>query len=112
MTSPIRPSVGSQSDQKTVASPFSGSYKKKKLERKSRKKNYNKTTNKAQTKCQWKSPVQDQSHFRLRLSLLQHQHNYVFNSTNFKTKKSSLLQCLANSQVIKQLKLKLKLKQT
>ena len=30
MMSPIRPSVGSRSDQKTVASPFSGSYKKKK----------------------------------------------------------------------------------
>ena len=31
MMSPIWPSVGSQSDQKTVASPFSGSYKKKNL---------------------------------------------------------------------------------
>ena len=30
MMSPIRPSVGSRSDQKTIASPFSGSYKKKK----------------------------------------------------------------------------------
>ena len=31
MMSPIRPSVGSRSDQKTVASPFTGSYKKKNL---------------------------------------------------------------------------------
>ena len=53
MMSPIRPSVGSRSDQKTVASPFSGSYKKKKnLNENLEKKNYNKTTNKAQTKCQ------------------------------------------------------------
>ena len=70
--------------------------KQKKNKRKSeKKKNYNKTTNKAQTKCQWKSPVQDQ--FHLRLSLLQHQHDYVFNSTNIFLKNSSLPQCLANS---------------
>ena len=68
---------------------------KKKLNENLEKKNYNKTTNKVQTKCQWKSPVQDQ--FHLKLSLLQHQHDYVFNSTNIFKKNSSLPQCLANS---------------
>ena len=56
------------------------------------------------------NPVQDQSHLRIRLLLLQHQHNYVFNSTNIKLKKKkkiSLPQCPADSQVIKQFKLKL-----
>ena len=55
------------------------------------------------------NPVQDQSHLRIRLLLLQHQHNYVFNSTNIiKIKiKISLPPCPADSQVIKQFKLKL-----
>ena len=55
------------------------------------------------------NPVQDQSYLRIRLLLLQHQHNYVFNSTNIKKKKKkfSLPQCPADSQVIKQFKLKL-----
>ena len=54
------------------------------------------------------NPVQDQSHLKIRLLLLQHQHNYVFNSTNIKKKKKfSLPQCPTDSQVIKQFKLKL-----
>ena len=55
-------------------------------------------------------PNTSQLHIKLRLSLLQHQHDYVFNSTKIFIKikiKKLLHQCLADSQVIKQFKLKL-----
>ena len=49
MTSPIRPLVGSQSNQKTMEKPKK---KKKNLNEILEKNNNDKTTNKAQTKCQ------------------------------------------------------------